>query len=148
MGLEAIAVAAAGFLAPYFGKAAEGLADSVGRKAAEAIAKLGSLVSGRFRSSGDDYGELALKRAAEKPDDEERVRALAAVLSEQVREDPQFRRELEALVVEAGESEKAAAVVNKWTNTISNSSFGEIIQIGSVHGSAPIGGGSSGRTDK
>jgi len=77
--------------------------DRAGEKAVDqgegALRRLVNLV--RSRLSGDKEGSKTLERVEDAPDSPERIEALAHILSEQAKDDPEFRQEMETLVEEA-----------------------------------------------
>ena len=66
-----------------------------------ALKRLVELVRGRLSGAGDKEGSKALERVEEVPDSKSRIEALALLLEKQVDDEPEFRRELKALVEEA-----------------------------------------------
>lgn len=65
------------------------------------LRRLVELVKGRLSEAGDEQACRALERVEDAPDSLSRVEALAHVLEERVKVDPEFHRELDALVKEA-----------------------------------------------
>jgi hypothetical protein len=79
--------------------------DRAGEKAVDqgegAVRRLVELVRGRLSETDDEEGTKALERVEDAPDSPSRVEALARLLGERAKDNPELRRELAALVEEA-----------------------------------------------
>jgi hypothetical protein len=79
-------------IAPYLAAAGTAAATKAGGEAVDAIKSLYTKLRDRFRQNADKYPQETLSRLEERPKDVARQQALAAVLDEMSRDDPEFRQ--------------------------------------------------------
>lgn len=129
MGLEAIALAAASLLGPFVAKGAEEFAKTVGLGAAKAVGNIADLVRARFGEKQNDFGEKALERTGDKPEDTRRIETLAEVIREEAESDPAFAAELTRLVEDAKAVPELAQSVKSFTTNIGGDNLGNITNV-------------------
>jgi len=96
----ALGAVAAALTAKAFDRAGEKTID----QGEAALRRLVEAVRGRLSKAGDEEGSKALERVEDAPDGIDRVEAFAHLLDERMKGNPEFRRELEALVEEVKRS--------------------------------------------
>jgi len=105
----------AAIAAPFVAKGAEALSKTAGEKLGGLVGELCQSVINKFK--GDSYAEQTLARAKEKPESEERQSALKGVLTEKMKEDPNFTKKVEKLI-QAVQKESTRAVFDQRRQTV------------------------------
>ena len=102
MDIGNLATTAVSLLVPYLAEAGKSVANKVGEDAwnllNRKIETLYELIKNKFHI--DDYASKTLKRLEEKPEDEDRQKAMEIVLKEVLKEDKLFEKMLSKLVIE------------------------------------------------
>ena len=102
MDIGNLATTAVSLLVPYLAEAGKSVANKVGEDAwnllNRKIETLYELIKNKFHI--DDYASETLERLEEKPEDEDRQKAMEIVLKEVLKEDKLFKKMLSKLVIE------------------------------------------------
>jgi hypothetical protein len=123
-----LSVAAATLLAR---RALDAFGGDAGSSAWKGIEKLVGLIRMHFRGDGGAGAALGALEAA--PDQQANVDALAAQLRAHLEQDPDFLRQLEALVRDAGAHSGGMAI-----NISGDAKVGSAVNIGTVQGSVTL----------
>ena len=107
--IETVAASAIVILAPYLVKAGESFAEKAGEKLAEKAGALYQAIKNKFKSDNDAEQTIALVEA--KPDSKARMSALEEILTEKMKEDPNFAATINRLVEEAKEADSRKVLV-------------------------------------
>ena len=107
--IESVAASAIVILAPYIAKAGESFAEKAGEKLAEKAGTLYQAIKNKFKSDSDAEQTMALVEA--KPDSKARMSALEEVLTDKMKEDPDFAATVNRLVEEAKEADSRRVLV-------------------------------------
>ena len=107
--IETVAASAIAILAPYIAKAGESFAEKAGEKLAEKAGALYQAIKNKFKSDTDAEQTIALVEA--KPDSKARMSALEEILTDKMKEDPDFAATVNRLVEEAKEADDRKVLV-------------------------------------
>lgn len=107
--IETVAASAIAILAPYIAKAGESFAEKAGEKLAEKAGALYQAIKNKFKSDTDAEQTIALVEA--KPDSKARMSALEEILTDKMKEDPDFAATVNRLVEEAKEADSNKVLV-------------------------------------
>ena len=97
--IETVAASAIAILGPYLAKAGESFAEKAGEKLLEKAGALYQAIKSKFASDSD--AEQTIAQVEAKPDSKARMSALEEVLTEKMKQDPDFAATVNRLVEEA-----------------------------------------------
>ena len=126
-------VSLAALAAPVLAKGAEAFTKSAGEKLGGKIVELCQSVVDKFK--GDSYAEQTLARAKEMPESDDRQSALKGILTEKMKTDSGFAKEIKTLL---DEMQKGAASTHT-TFDQRGQTVGTQTNIGNVNGPVNIG---------
>jgi hypothetical protein len=107
--IETVAATAIAILSPYLAKASESFAEKAGEKLAEKAGALYQAIKNKFK--GDSDAEQTIAQVEAKPDSKARMAALEEVLTEKMKNDPDFAATVNRLVEEAKEADSRKVLV-------------------------------------
>jgi hypothetical protein len=107
--IETVAASAIAILGPYLAKAGESFAEKAGETLAEKAGALYRAIKDKFKSDSDAEQTINLVEA--KPDSKPRLATLEEVLTEKMKEDPDFATTVNRLVAEAKAADSGGVFV-------------------------------------
>jgi hypothetical protein len=129
MDFGTIAAMASSMLAPYIAKGGEAFASEFGKSASQKIGDLSHLIKNRFK--GDKDAEAILDLVEKNPQSKARVASLGEEINEKMMKDPDFARELSAMIEQAQETESGKIVINAFYRSVgAKNIIGSVIATG------------------